>query len=299
MRLLYSILIFLSIIIPDFVRGQSQITDSAGLSNPIVPAVNDTDLSRTETVNSGHLPFQTISYDSLFALQQAPVNNYHDGSPHIKQRNVILPLVLLIMLAYVTWLRYVFARELNENITVIVNANLGNQIYRDREFSANIFKLLTFLNFAFVGGVLIYLLALRADTNLPFATTAVNICVFISGIVALYLVKGLVIDLTGRVFRVSNALNIFRFNALVIYHLLGIGLLPLVILGAFAKPPVAGWSLTAALVLVAAAFLIRAWKGISALRMLERFHILYFLLYICALEIAPILIALRLFSMWG
>ena len=97
----------------------------------------------------------------------------------------------------------------------------------------------------------------------------------------------------------SGALDFFRFNSLVIYQLLGIALLPLVILAVFAKPPVNDWALYASLVMAGIALLVRLMKGLSVLGMLRGFHILYFFLYICALEIAPVLIIYKLFSMWA
>ena len=243
--------------------------------------------------------FQRLSYDSLFATQSPAGPLRHDGTLHMQKHDFILPVLLLLMLAYVTWIRYVFARELNENITVVINANLGHQIYRDREFSANIFKLLTFLNFTFTAGVFLFLLVRYFQVEMPFASPVINIAIFIAAIIVLYLLKGLFYDIFTYVFKVGNMLSFFRFNALIIYHLLGIALLPLTILAAFARPPVNTWSLFAGLAVIGIALLIRAVKGLTMLRMLDRFHIVYFLLYICALEIAPILIAVKLFGMWS
>lgn len=218
---------------------------------------------------------------------------------HVQKRDIVLPILCLIMLAYVTWLRYTFNRELRENISVITNSNLGQQIYRDREFSANIFKLLTFINFAVGSGVLIYLLAVHFDVRMPFETEVYNVLLPVAALFFLYLIKGMVYRLMNAIFRIGTALQLFRFNALVIYHMLGIGLLPFVLLGAFAEPPVDVWSLYAALVLVGIAILLRIYKGLVAAGTTGRLHIVYFLLYICALEVAPMLIAIRLFDMWA
>ncbi len=245
------------------------------------------------------LKFERLSYDSLFS----PQNNISERSAvskkHMRKRDVLLPVLLLFMLVYVTWLRYVFTKELKENITVLLNTNLGQQIYRDREFSANIFKLLTFINFTFIGGVFIYLLSLHFQVAMPFENKIINIALSIGLIVVLYIVKGIVYYIIAAGFKAGNALNFFRFNSLVIYHLLGIGMLPLVILAAFAEEPLKSWSLYATLVLIGIAMLMRLIKGFTAIRMAGRFHIVYFLLYICALEIAPLLIAVKLFSAWG
>lgn len=245
------------------------------------------------------LEFDKIGYDSIFSINTGPPVIDQPAIKHVNVRDFILPVLLLIMLGYVTWLRYVFAKELSENITVIVNSNLGQQIYRDREFSANIFKLLTFFNFACSAGIFIFLLARYYEVQLPFDAAFYNIILCIGGVGALYLIKGLSYRILGSTFKISNALQFFRFNALVIYHLLGIGMLPFIILAAFADPPVSDWAIAGTLILIAIALLIRFVKGFTALRLTGRFHFVYFLLYICALEIAPLLIAIKVFLNWA
>ncbi len=244
------------------------------------------------------LDFEIINYDSLFSVSNEISVIQQPSSKHVTARDFILPIFLLAMLAYVTWLRYVFAKELGENITVLLNSNLGQQIYRDREFSANIFKLLTFVNFAFSAGVFMFLLARLNNVPMPFQNAAFNIAVAIAGVALLYLLKGLLYRIIGVSFKLTNALQFYRFNSLVIYHLLGIGMLPLIILGAFAEAPVNEWAIIGTLILLGLAMLIRIVKGFAALRLVSRFHLMYFLLYICGLEIAPILIAIKVFLMW-
>ena len=245
------------------------------------------------------LKFDKLGYDSLFSIESGPVMIQKPEVHHVTVRDFILPILLLVMLAYVTWLRYVFAKELGENLTVILNSNLGQQIYRDREFSANIFKLLTFVNFAFCAGVFVYLLTQYFELEMPFKLAIYNIGLCIGGLSVLYLLKGLLYRIIGSAFKLSAPLQFFRFNALVIYHLLGIGLLPFVILAAFAEPPVNNWAIFGALILIAIALLIRLVKGFASLRLSGRFHFVYFLLYICALEIAPLLIAIKVFTDWA
>ena len=245
------------------------------------------------------LEFDKIGYDSIFSINTGPPVIDQPAIKHVTVKDFILPVLLLIMLGYVTWLRYVFAKELSENITVIINSNLGQQIYRDREFSANIFKLLTFFNFACSAGLFIFLLTRYYHIELPFDVTFYNIILCIGGVGVLYLIKGLSYRILGATFKISNALQFFRFNALVIYHLLGIGMLPFIILAAFADPPVSNWAIVGTLILIGIALLIRFVKGFTALRLTGRFHFVYFLLYICALEIAPLLIAIKVFLNWA
>jgi len=245
------------------------------------------------------LNFPKFSYDSLFTASSNAGEQVLESQIHIRKRDVLLPVLLLIMLVYVTWLRYVFSKELSENFTVILNNNLGQQIYRDREFSANIFKLLTFVNFTLTAGIFLFLLATYFKISLPFENMIYNILASIGLIILLYIVKGFWYAMISAAFKIGPQISFFRFNAQVIYHLLGIALLPFVILAAFAEPPVSNWSLLGAAFLILFGLLLRLFKGMAVMGTFDRFHIVYFLLYICALEIAPILIAVKLFSTWG
>jgi hypothetical protein len=245
------------------------------------------------------LDFDKLGYDSLFQLRETRIVIEQPEVKRVTVHDFVLPVLLLLMLAYVTWLRYTFNKELGENVTVILNTNLGQQIFRDREFSAGIFKLLTFVNFAMSAGLFIFLIMKHNGLTMPFAAGVYNILLCIGAVAILYLLKGFMYRILGATFQLTNALQFFRFNALVIYHLLGIAMLPLIILAAFAEAPVNEWAITGTLILIGIALLIRLVKGFAALRLTGRFHFVYFLLYICALEIAPLLIAIKVFTNWA
>lgn len=245
------------------------------------------------------LDFRPFSYDSITRISPTKSAVQQQSTFHVETHDLVLPILCLIMLIYVTWIRYTFNRELRENITVLLNGNLGQQIYRDREFSANIFKFVTFLNFALSIGVLIFLVMRQFEVPMPFDANAYNILSFIAGFSLLYVLRGWIYRILGAIFRISPTLQFFRFNALVIYHLLGILLLPFLLLAAFSDPPVSQGALYAALGLVGLAFLIRLVKGLNAALTTGTLRILYFLLYICALEVAPLLIAFRFLTSWA
>lgn len=274
-------------------RITNQIQDTATAAPPVIYYPFDTAALLKQ------LDFKPFEYDSVIARKSNQVQVANRSTFHVQHKDLVLPIVGLIMLLYVTWIRYQFHRELKENITVIVNSNLGQQIYRDREFSANIFKFVTFLNFAIAMGVLMFLVMRHFQLPLPFEASGYTITACVIAFSILYVIRGWVYRMLGAIFRIGNALQFFRFNALVLYHLLGIILLPFLLLAAFSDEPVSTYALYAALGLVAIAALIRLTKGLVSAGLAGRLHILYFLLYICALEVAPLLIAIRLFNMWA
>jgi len=242
----------------------------------------------------------TISFDSLFSAQEGSVEeDIYVRNTTAEARDYRFAIILLLMLAYVTWIVSTFHKQLRENITVLINNNLGQQIYRDREFSANIFKLITFINFAVLTGIFLYLAAGYFGVELVFGSMVPDMALCIGVVFVAYLLKGLVYRIADGLYQFGPAIWFFRFNSLVTYQLLGIGLLPMVILSVFAKPPLNGWALTATIVLILFGLFVRLVKGISVVGMLKGFRFLYFLLYICALEIAPVLLVYKVFERWA
>ncbi|MEZ5014795.1 MAG: DUF4271 domain-containing protein [Chitinophagales bacterium] len=238
----------------------------------------------------------SISYDSLLAAPTGPQEQGNSMMPHETHREIAMPLILLILLIGITWLRVTYRREYGENFTVLLNAKLGLQISRDREFSANIFKWLTFLEFAAVLSLSIFFISKELQYELPGNSMLIRLGLLFLSICILYFGKGITYRLLAAVYGSGAAFSFFRFNALVIYQLAGLILFPVVVLAAFAPQPVQTWSVYTLIVILCIALIIRLIKGFSVLQMLERFHILYFLLYICALEIAPLLILITLFG---
>jgi hypothetical protein len=249
-----------------------------------------------ESAQNTQLQRNYISIDRIYSAPGVQTNYETLQTIHQQKRDIILPVLLLFVLVYLTWIRFTYPKEFSENIIILTNINLAQQMFRDREFSLNIFMLLLFINFAIVAGILLHLITENFGLQLPFSPPIYNIglCIFL--IVAVYVLKGIFYRTISAIFDISTGIRFFRYNTLVIYHMLGIALLPFVMLTAFAESPFREWAFFAALLLCALAFLIRFFKGLVIAEEFLRFRFLYFLLYICALEIAPVLIACKLLS---
>jgi hypothetical protein len=260
--------------------------------NPVVQNLNDTIdtiLSKKEEIIS------PAFFDSLAQSAQNTNSEEQLLQPRKKNRDYVLPVILLLLLLYFTMLRYQYAKQLRENITVLFNMNLGQQIFRDREFSLNMFSILLYINAILVIGIYIFQLTNYFHISLPFSTTILNIAFCIAVFPAIYLLKTIVYLLVKTVYSFDTPLQYFRFNSLIIYQLLAVALLPCVILLASVEEPLLYWVVAVSLVITGIAFFTRFLKGILIAASFVKFHILYFLLYICALEIAPLLIVYKVF----
>jgi len=250
------------------------------------PAVAD-----TSAAIAAESAFGFANMDSLL-VQTGSVTS-QVMQPRRAEAEWIIPCILLLLLAYVTLLRVQYPRQLGENITVIVNQNLGQQIYRDREFSAGIFSLLIFLNFVLVSAVFLYQLLSAYGFPGISGNKYLDIAIYGLLIPAIYFARSLVYGLLSLIYPFKAELNFFRFNTRVLLQMTGICLLPFAILMATTDSPVSQWALYCGAGVLICVYIIRIIKGVQIGGGFARFHFFYFLIYLCTLEIAPLLILIK------
>lgn len=236
-------------------------------------------------------------YDTIFNQNASAYENI------VRRRSVnsnyLLPLFLLGVILFFTLLKLQYARQLGENITVLLNMNLAQQIYRDREFSAGIFSMLFMLNFILVFSIILYQLPGHFNFSFYSSNVIVNIAICIAVFPFTYFLKSVFYFFAGLIFSFQNEINFFRFNTKVLYQMAGVVLLPVAVVISIANAPLSDWAFTAAIGILILVYIIRIVKGIGIGARFIRFHLFYFLLYLCAFEIAPILIIIKVIRVWA
>ncbi|HEX7904364.1 MAG TPA: DUF4271 domain-containing protein [Chitinophagaceae bacterium] len=115
-----------------------------------------------------------------------------------------------------------------------------------------------------------------------------------TGLSCIYLVKFIGLKVLGWIFNLRNAADSYVFIVFIVNKVIGIFLLPFLILLAFVE----GTGYTVALVLswvgVCVLFFYRFILTYAAVRNQVRFNIFHFFLYLCAFEIAPLLLIYKL-----
>lgn len=210
-----------------------------------------------------------------------------------------IPLFLLLLLVYFTLLWVQYTRQLKENITVITNMNLAQQIYRDREFSAGIFSALILLNFVLVFAIFIYQLLTFVGFSYFIGNIYLDIAVCAVFIPVIYFIRTLVYWMLSMIYPFKTEIKFFRFNTRVLLQMTGICMLPLVILIATTHAPLSDWAIYITVGLLIFVYILRIIKGMNIGGGFARFHFFYFLLYLCVLEIAPLLILIKIVSSKG
>lgn len=116
------------------------------------------------------------------------------------------------------------------------------------------------------------------------------------GLIVLYLGRHIILSFVGWLFPLEKEASLFSFTIMIINLLLGLFLIPVNLMMAFGPENLFVGAMYFGIVVFAFAFIIRYVRGffISANHLFN--HLFLFFLYLCVIEIAPLLIGIRLIS---
>jgi Domain of unknown function (DUF4271) len=197
--------------------------------------------------------------------------------------------VLLGILFYFALVRIFFEKYFNNLLTLFFRVSLRHQQIREQVLQAPLPSLLMNGLFLMTGGLYsAYLLHYyRLAGTFNFWLLYLN-CMLMLGVI--YLIKFLVLKFCGWVFSISRATDTYIFVVFLVNKMLGLFLLPFLILIGFSTGTAHEIYLTLSITMV---FVFLAYRVLASFRPIRNeikltpFH---FFLYLCAFEIAPLLL---------
>lgn len=214
------------------------------------------------------------------ATQKAPVkSNFND----------ILFYSLVALLLIFAFLRHAFGKYFNDLFRLFFRTTLKYRQIREQLMQTPLPSLL--LNGFFVLSAGMYasflLIHFQLINREDFWIYFFYSCL---GLSAIYLIKFLGLKVIGWIFNMRDAADAYIFVVFVINKVIGVFLLPFLVMLAF----MTGYGYTLAVVLswfgIAGLLLYRFILTYSAVRNQVRFNPFHFFLYLCAFEIAPVLL---------
>jgi Domain of unknown function (DUF4271) len=115
-----------------------------------------------------------------------------------------------------------------------------------------------------------------------------------AGLSLIYFIKFVCLKLCGWLFNMKTAAEAYIFIVFIINKVIGIFLLPILLMIAFMNEPAPFVAFILSWCGIAILFLYRFILGYAAIRKEVRFNLFHFFLYLCAFEIAPLLLIYRL-----
>lgn len=206
-----------------------------------------------------------------------------------------LALLLLILL---TIIRFGYAKEFDELFSAFRNWGPSQQMFRELGTGVSFGTVLLNIFSVMVLSLFVYLLL--AQYNLLSVDPPWMMMIMTLALVAVFLLaRYTLLKTAALLFPFGKEITLYNFYEIQINRVLGIALFPLVLLISFSAEPVSDYAFFAAVILLTASLAIRYLKGFNiGINYFGR-HLFHFLLYICALEIAPVLIIIRLLQNLG
>jgi hypothetical protein len=204
----------------------------------------------------------------------------------------LLTLWIILSLILIGITRYLFPLRFKENFLASFTGRYFNQLDREGGLMNNWASFFLFLNFLLVFSLLIYLSmekwgTIPAIENTPFVLIISYILIAIT---TFYLIKYIIVFFIAWVFKTKPAAESYFLNILLINQTTGIILLPVLVISIY-NPGlnliIPAWIL---LILINLFKMLRgAYLGYKTLD----FSAYYLILYLCAIEFAPLILILK------
>lgn len=206
-----------------------------------------------------------------------------------KETNDSIFYYIVGLVLYISLMRLFFYKYMSTLFTLFFRATLRQQQLREQLLQAPLPALL--MNIFFVVSVATFCTLLAGHYQLiitgNFWTTLMYALLLIAGI---YLVKFIFLNMVGWIFGIGNVTDTYIFIVFLINKMLGIFLLPFIALLAFPTVELLPVVLMMSYILLGGMLFYRfiiSYRPVRTEIKLNRFH---FFLYICAFEIAPLLL---------
>ena len=196
---------------------------------------------------------------------------------------------MLSLIVFLALTRLIFYKYISTLFTLFFRATLRQQQLREQLLQFPLPALL--LNIFFVVNIGTYFVFLAKYYKLPFAENFWTSMFYVISVVAIiYAGKYLLLTIAGWVFGIRSVSESYLFIVFLINKMTGIFLLPILVLMAFPNPALLPVVITLSYVLLGGMIVYRFIISYKPVRDEIKLNRLHFFLYLCAFEIAPLLL---------
>ena len=198
---------------------------------------------------------------------------------------------LIMLVGFFTWFRVFYYRIFRQLFTAFFNITTTNQIVRDESVLLQRASLVLSVISYMLMGLFIYQLSIIQNWNIPYLQGGLMRFIFLSvAIAAAYSVKMISLRFFSSVFSLDRPVALYIFNIFLMVMMVGLLLLPVNILIAYAPAFIRHWVIGITTGLIGLLFLYRLVRAAGIWTGIPGFSLFYLFLYLCAFEIAPLLI---------
>ncbi len=246
-----------------------------------------------DTLNFWSLTPVPVDSTALFkvAVEQPGKPYGFDGKPIKSVEQDWTFFLILIGWTVFASLQFGFSKYILQVFQSVVNYGAASRLYRERGYSNNfgVFR----LNIIFFLFLPFPIFLIARDNGMTIGSSGIEFFLIVFAVVnGYFMLKILLYKLLGSIFSQKETTGELVFNMMLYHNVLGLILLPVATIHSFV-PAFGIFSMFLVPVLVAIFYLMSIFRSIYfAIR--EGISIFYLILYLCALEILPILLVVKL-----
>ena len=198
---------------------------------------------------------------------------------------------ILLMMIFLALEITLFKSLINKVYRAFTNDNILKLLHREQRDIIAIPYLLLYIFFFINFGIFLFL----AFYNFGFVPKKLSILLYcIGGVGLLFLLKHILLKIVEIIFPVQKEIKQYSFSLVIFSSILGFTLVPFNIVVAFASSGIAEIALYGGLLTIFGITLFCILRGLFLASKYLSFHKFHFFMYLCTVEIAPVLVVVKL-----
>ena len=187
----------------------------------------------------------------------------------------------------------IYPKDVRLTFQAFSSSSANKNVQREQAGFLKIESLASYLLFVASMGTFLFLMVDILQPDNPFNSFGM-LLLFILGVACVYALKHLQLKVLSFVLPCHQEIEAYNFIIFSTNKALGFILLPLLFLVAYVPSGAQYTAFYASIILLGLIYMYRTLKGLAAAASLILFRKFHFIVYLCAVEIAPMLILLKL-----
>lgn len=258
----------------------------------LVPHLRIGHLAADSAELSAKFPF--IDFQSVLLNDSKPIMNdieQYKSSYH----NTTVFILLLVLLAALTYIKTAFSKELEETLQSIVNKNFSHQIFRTQSGEISFSSFVLHLNF--IIAISLYVRFIFVKYYHVSSLENFSSIFFLNFLFTFFYVgKLFALKFIGNIFEMKDVCNEYAFQFSIICKTLGLTLIPVLFIFYTASEKFFDFIFFITLFVITIFFLLLLWRGLSTGFKLLYSSVYHFFIYVCCIEISMMFLCIKLFT---
>ncbi len=239
---------------------------------------------------SSEFTLQVLQHHPYFGFN-SPIITQADNEAeqrHFQGKEYLFYLIVLLLLIF-GLLKRVFSKYFADLFNVFFRTSLKQRQIREQMEQTPVPSLLLNVFFIVSGGLYITFLLEHYALN-PTGNFWLLFLLSCAGLMTIYFVKFIGLKVAGWLFSIKETADSYIFIVFIVNKMIGILLLPFLVILAFARENIFSAGLMISFILAGAMLFYRIILTYAAVRNQVKVNPFHFFLYLCAFEIAPLLL---------